>query len=119
MQVEVIGVLKSFLTFASSFQPHHAHNMLVFTFDLCFKNLQFIRDYVGLELVMQVVVDYDQEILMPLLSIVYHALTPNLIIVVISTLVELGVFKSFAFIEKTTMEFIIFKLLLLKGLHCQ
>jgi CO/xanthine dehydrogenase Mo-binding subunit len=78
MQAKVISVLKSFLTFAPSFQPHHVHNMLVLMFDMCFKNLQFIKDYVGLELAMQVVVDYDQEILMPLLLIVYHALTPNL-----------------------------------------
>jgi hypothetical protein len=71
MQTKVIGVLKPFLAFASSFQSCHAHNMMVLMFDPCFKNLQFIRDYVGLELAMQVATNYDQEILMPLLLIVY------------------------------------------------
>ncbi len=50
IQNEVIGVLKRFLAFASSFQPRYAHNMMVFMFDP-----RFIRDYVGLELAMQVV----------------------------------------------------------------
>jgi hypothetical protein len=52
MQTEIIGVLKVLLAFASSFQPCHAHNMLVIMLDLRFKNLQFIGDYVGLELAM-------------------------------------------------------------------
>jgi len=30
MQAKIIGVLKPFLAFASSFQTHHADNMLVF-----------------------------------------------------------------------------------------
>jgi hypothetical protein len=30
MQAKIIGVLKPFLAFASSFQTCHAHNMLVF-----------------------------------------------------------------------------------------
>lgn len=67
--------------------------MMVLMFDMCFKNLQFIRDYVGLELAMQVATNYDQEILRPLLLIVYHALTPNLttITFVVSIVVELDV----------------------------
>jgi hypothetical protein len=36
-----------------------------------------LEDYVGLELAMQVVVNYDQNILMSLLLTIYHALTPN------------------------------------------
>ncbi len=42
--------------------------------DLHFKNLWFIGDYVGLQLAMQVVVEYDQEVLMPLLITIYKAL---------------------------------------------
>jgi hypothetical protein len=57
MQTKVIGMLRSFIMF-----------------DPSFKNLQLIRDYIGLELAMQVV-KYDQEVLMPLLLIVYKALT--------------------------------------------
>jgi len=78
MQAEVIGVLKPFLAFASSFQHCHVHNMLVLILDLRFMNLGFIRDYVDLELAMHVVTNYDWEILMPLLLIVYRASTPNL-----------------------------------------
>jgi hypothetical protein len=52
-------VLKPFLAFASSFQTCHAHNVLVFMLHPHFKNPQLIKDYVGLELAMQVAVDYD------------------------------------------------------------
>ncbi len=52
MQTEIIGALKLLLAFASSFQRHHVHNMLVIMLDPHFKNLQLIGDYVGLELAM-------------------------------------------------------------------
>jgi hypothetical protein len=42
----------------------------------CFKTLQPIQDYVGLEVVMQITT-YDCEILMPMLLIVYNKLAPN------------------------------------------
>jgi hypothetical protein len=47
--------------------------MLVLMFDLCFKNLQLIRHYVVLELAMQVAIEYDQEVLKPLLLLVYKS----------------------------------------------
>jgi hypothetical protein len=53
MQVKVIGVLKPFLAFASSFQIRHVQNMLVFILDPHFKNPQLIRDYVDLQLAEQ------------------------------------------------------------------
>jgi len=59
MQARVIGVLKHFLAFTSSFQPCHVHNMLVLIIDLHFMNLEHIRDYVDLELAMQVATNYD------------------------------------------------------------
>jgi hypothetical protein len=59
MQGKVIGVLKPFLAFVSSFQPRHVHNMLVFMLEPHFKNLQSIKNYVGLELAMQVATNYD------------------------------------------------------------
>jgi hypothetical protein len=91
MQAKVIGVLRSF-------------NM----FDPSFKNLQFIQDYIGLELAMQVV-KYDQKVLMPLLLIVYKALT--LIAMTIHDLTtlnvfELKVFGSLASIEKIALGFL-------------
>ncbi len=78
---------------------------MVFMFDPHFTNLQLIRNYVGLELAMQVVVNFDREILMPLLLTSYHALTPNLAIVtsVASTVIELGVFGSLAFTKEVAM----------------
>jgi hypothetical protein len=48
--------------------------MLILMLDLHLKNLWFIGDYVGFELAMQVGVEYDQEVLMPLLLFVYKAL---------------------------------------------
>jgi hypothetical protein len=56
MQAKVIGLLKPFLAFTSSFQPCATHNMLVFMFDSWFKNLHFIHDFVGIQLAMQVAI---------------------------------------------------------------
>jgi hypothetical protein len=41
--------------------------MLVLMLDLHFKKFQFIWDYIGLELAMQVVFEYDQRVLMLLM----------------------------------------------------
>jgi hypothetical protein len=48
--------------------------MLVLMLNLHFKNLQFLGDYVGFELTMQVAAKYDQEVLTPLLLTIYMAL---------------------------------------------
>ncbi len=72
-----MNVLKTFLAFTPSFQPCNAYNILVFLLDLSLKNLQLIQDYVGLKMVMQIVVEYDHEVLMPLLVIFYNSLTPT------------------------------------------
>jgi hypothetical protein len=112
MQAKVINVLKPFLTFASSFQRCHVHNMLVLNIDLHFMNLERIRDYADLELAMHVAKDYDRKILIPLLLIVYHASTPNstTIRTITSTVVELGVFRSLTSTEEVVMGFIQAKL---------
>jgi hypothetical protein len=68
----MIILLKPFLAFAFSLQLQSAHNMLVLMLDPCFKNLQLIRNYVELEVVMEIVVEYDRTILMPLLLTVYN-----------------------------------------------
>jgi hypothetical protein len=108
MQAKVISVLKPFLAFASSFQPCHIHNMLIFIIDLHFMNLEHIRDYVDLELAMQVVINYDREILISLLLIVYHASTPNSTTVKTITFAVIGlsVFGSLASTEEVVMGFI-------------
>jgi hypothetical protein len=66
----MITMLKPFLAFAFSLQPQSAHKMLVLMLDPCFKKLQLIQNYVTLEMVMEIVVEYDRTILMPLLLIV-------------------------------------------------
>jgi hypothetical protein len=65
---------------------------------------------------MQVATNYDQEILMPLLLIVYHALTPNLATVtfVVSIMVELDVVGFLVSIKETAMGLIKTKLSLFK-----
>jgi len=82
--------------------------MLVLIIDLHFMNLEHIRDYVDLELAMQVATNYDRHILIPFLLIVYHASTPNstTIRTITFTVVELGVFGSLVSIEEVVMGFI-------------
>jgi hypothetical protein len=41
--------------------------MLVLMLDLRFKNLQIIANFVGFELIMEIVIEYDCKILLPLL----------------------------------------------------
>lgn len=104
MWVEIFSVLKPFLAFASSFQHHAIHNMLVLMPNLQFKNLQFIYDFVGFELAMQVVVEYDYEIFMPLQLIFYDNLTSIFVDVVLIGFVtfELDVSGVLAPIEVAT-----------------
>jgi hypothetical protein len=54
--------------------------MLVFMLDLRFKNLQLIQHYVGLELAMQVAIEYDLEVMMPLLLLVYKSRLQTILI---------------------------------------
>ncbi len=42
------------------------------------QKFQLIQDYVSLEVVMQIVVEYDYEVLLPMLLTIYKALTPIL-----------------------------------------
>jgi hypothetical protein len=64
--------------------------------------LELIRDYVDLELAMQVAVNYDWEILMPFLLIVYYASTPNstTITYVTTTVVELVYLDPWVLLKK-------------------
>jgi len=43
MQVEIIGVLKPVLAFASSFQPHDVHNMIILMLDLQYIYIYHLR----------------------------------------------------------------------------
>jgi hypothetical protein len=73
--------------------------------DPCFKNLQLIRDYVGLEVVMAIVAKHDHTILMPLFLIVYNSLTLKPITIEPLDLdtPEVGVFGSMASIKEVAM----------------
>jgi hypothetical protein len=75
--------------------------------DLHFKNLQIILDFVGLELVVEIVVEYDHEVLLLVLLIVYSRLTLTLIRVEVTShvLLMLGVFGSLISREKNSMGF--------------
>jgi hypothetical protein len=112
MQAKVISVLKPFLAFASSFWPCHVHNMLILILDLRFKNLELIKDYVDLELAMQVVANYDRDFN----ATFAHSLS------CLNTKFNnyyiyynyRGVFGSLAFTEKVVMELIRTQLSLFK-----
>ncbi len=70
--------------------------MLVLMLTPCFKTLQPIQDYVGLEMVVQIMIEYDCEILMPILLIVYNKLAPTPFNIEFLNVVlpKLGVFGS-------------------------
>jgi hypothetical protein len=51
--------------------------MLAFMFDPCFKNMQLVTMYLGQENVVVLVVDYDDELLLPLLTEIAKLLIPS------------------------------------------
>jgi hypothetical protein len=79
--------------------------MLVLKLDSWFKNLQLIHDFVGLDLAMQVAAEYDHEIFILLLLIIYNNLTPTSMNVehVGSITLEFGVFRGLASIEQAIL----------------
>ncbi len=91
---------------------HFSHimhiNMLVLMLDPHFKNLQIIPDFVGLEWIVKIVVEYDYRVLLLALLIAYNRLTLTLIRVEVAShvLLILGVFGSLVLIEGTTMGFL-------------
>jgi hypothetical protein len=71
--------------------------------DLHFKNLQVIIDFVGLELVVEIVAQYDYDVLLSLLLIVYNRLTlaPIKVEIASHVLLTLGAFGSLVSTKKT------------------
>jgi hypothetical protein len=67
MKNEILNVLKPFLGFASLYLPRNARNMLVFTIDPQFKNLQLIGNFVGFDTTTHIATIYDCEVLMHVL----------------------------------------------------
>ncbi len=70
--------------------------MLVLMLGTHFKNLQIIPNFVGLESAVEFVVEYDCEVLLLVLLIVYNRLTLTLIRLEVAShvLLILGVFGS-------------------------
>jgi hypothetical protein len=76
MMGQVFNTLGPFLAFSKSYIATKTHNMLAITFDLCFKNMKVIRDFMGDSLALQVVTKYDVKIVYPLLVHAYLHLNP-------------------------------------------
>jgi hypothetical protein len=60
MQKQVVQVLDPFLSFMLSFQPHKAHNMLAMMLNPHCKGLGLVILYVGKEMALQIIDDYDR-----------------------------------------------------------
>jgi hypothetical protein len=73
MMAQIINILTMFLAFALAYNQANAHNMLPIMFGLHFKNMKLIRDFVGNAHAIQIVIDYDNNIVCPLLlHVVFH-----------------------------------------------
>ncbi len=57
--VQVVGILMAFLAFSMAYNHFKTHNMLVMIFDLHYKNMKCIQDFVGNSIVVKIIVDYD------------------------------------------------------------
>ncbi len=70
---QIINILTLFLAFALAYNQANAHNMLPIMFNLHFKNVKLIQDFVNNSHAIQIVIDYDNNIVCPLLlHVVFH-----------------------------------------------
>jgi len=61
------------LAFALAYNQSNPHNLLPIMFDFHFKNIKLICDFVGNAHAIQIVIDYDNNIMCPLLlHVVFH-----------------------------------------------
>lgn len=79
MMVEVMVVLAPFLSFATTYTPNKAHNMLALMLDPHFKCLDVVKAFVGRAKVKEMVAKYDIKSLMPLLMATFHLQNPNFV----------------------------------------
>jgi hypothetical protein len=63
MMTQVVNILSPFLAFALAYNQAKFHNMLVIMLDPCFKNTKVIWDFVGNAHAIQIVIDYDTNIM--------------------------------------------------------
>ncbi len=74
--VQILQILNSFLGFSMAYNHSKAHNMLAIMFDASYKNMKCIWDLVGNFVVVEIVVEYDNKIVCPLLLQVNNHLNP-------------------------------------------
>ncbi len=77
MMAKVLAILAPFLAFTSSYNSSMAHNMLALILDLWFKSLNVVKAFVGRAKMIQIVVEYDNKTLLPLLMVSFHFLNPT------------------------------------------
>jgi hypothetical protein len=77
MQKQVVQVLDPFLPFMLSFQPHKAHNMLAMVLNPHYKGFELVILYVGKEMALQIVDEYDKKVLFPLLVYAFKFFHPT------------------------------------------
>ncbi len=70
-------VLTPFLAFTSSYNANKVHNMLALISDSRFKSLDVVKAFVGCTKVIQIVVEYDNKILLQELTVTFHFLNPT------------------------------------------
>ncbi len=78
MMVEVQAILAPFLVFTSSYNASKAHNMLALMLDLRFKSFDVVKAFVGRAKMIQIVAEYDNKTLLPLLVVAFHFLNPTI-----------------------------------------
>jgi hypothetical protein len=71
-------VLAPSLSFASTYNTTKVHNTLTLMFNSCFKFLDVVKTFVGWAKVIQMVAEYDNKILLPLLVIAFQFLNPSI-----------------------------------------
>ncbi len=74
--MQVINILSPFLAFALTYNQAKVHNMLAIMLDPHFKNMKVILDFVGHAHAIQIVTNYDINIVCPLLLQVFFHLKP-------------------------------------------
>jgi hypothetical protein len=72
--IEVVKVLKPFLTFLKSYDANQVPNMLVIMLDLRFKHLPVVKNNVGQGNVIHFAYEYDAKVVIPLHMIYFHQL---------------------------------------------
>jgi len=68
MMRQILKVLLPFIFFLHAFDKKKGHNMLALMFDTRCKNMWLVTAFLGLEIVIAIVVNYDQKLLLSLLT---------------------------------------------------